>query len=257
MARQRERQPEWLTAANPDVLTAIVWPNRVWLYQAAPPPLPAALRRRLRLYGCGCARMVWRVLPTDAISAVVLSERFAEGRATHSSLRAAAVRMVTNPLSYQQQATNAAGWASYGDLAHPADQDPLLWDPTEAARCAAKALAIRAAGKAPPGRPTTPEWETAWNDAFAAARAHQAELLRDIFPPPGYAPRVEPDWLTSTVVALAQQMDATGDFGAVPILADALQDAGCEDAVMLDRCRAPSGIHSRGNWVVDLVLGRA
>jgi len=42
----------------------------------------------------------------------------------------------------------------------------------------------------------------------------------------------------------------------MPILADALQDAGCDNDLILDRCRAESGIHCRGNWVVDLVLGR-
>jgi hypothetical protein len=41
----------------------------------------------------------------------------------------------------------------------------------------------------------------------------------------------------------------------LPILADALQDAGCDNEFMLARCRAESGIHSRGNWVVDLLLG--
>lgn len=100
------------------------------------------------------------------------------------------------------------------------------------------------------------EWHNTYNAAFALARAHQAELVRDIFPPPGYTPYLWSEWLTSTVEAIARQMDTTGDFSAVPILADALQDAGCDDEVMLDRCRAPSGVHCRGNWVVDLVLGR-
>ena len=68
--------------------------------------------------------------------------------------------------------------------------------------------------------------------------------------------RMERDWRTSTVVALARQMDKTGDFSAVPILADALQDAGCDNELILERCRAASGVHCRGNWVVDLVLGR-
>jgi hypothetical protein len=45
------------------------------------------------------------------------------------------------------------------------------------------------------------------------------------------------------------------DFSAMPILADALQDAGCEDESILAHCRGP-GPHVRGCWVVDLVLGR-
>jgi hypothetical protein len=45
------------------------------------------------------------------------------------------------------------------------------------------------------------------------------------------------------------------EFGAMPILADALQDAGCNNDAILNHCREP-GEHVRGCWVVDLVLGR-
>jgi hypothetical protein len=68
---------------------------------------------------------------------------------------------------------------------------------------------------------------------------------------------VVPDrsWLTTTVVALAQQIDTSGDFSAMPILADALQDAGCDNEEVLGHCRGP-GPHVRGCWVVVLVLGK-
>jgi hypothetical protein len=49
-------------------------------------------------------------------------------------------------------------------------------------------------------------------------------------------------------------MYGSRDFGAMPILADALQDAECDNAAILDHCRGP-GPHVRGCWVVDLVLG--
>ncbi|WP_246523454.1 hypothetical protein [Gemmata palustris] len=64
-----------------------------------------------------------------------------------------------------------------------------------------------------------------------------------------------PSWLTSTTLALAARMYESRDFGAMPILADALQDAGCDSADVLDHCRGP-GPHVRGCWVVDLVLGK-
>jgi hypothetical protein len=67
---------------------------------------------------------------------------------------------------------------------------------------------------------------------------------------------LNPSWLTSTVTALARQMYESRDFSVMPILADALQDAGCEDAAILDHCRGP-GPHVRGCWVVDLVLGKS
>jgi hypothetical protein len=44
------------------------------------------------------------------------------------------------------------------------------------------------------------------------------------------------------------------DFGAMPILADALQDAGCDDKELLAHCRSTKHPHARGCWVCDLVL---
>ncbi len=41
----------------------------------------------------------------------------------------------------------------------------------------------------------------------------------------------------------------------MPVLADALEDAGCADADILAHCRG-HGPHVRGCWVVDLVLGK-
>jgi hypothetical protein len=62
-------------------------------------------------------------------------------------------------------------------------------------------------------------------------------------------------WCTSDVRALANQMYEARDFFAMPILADALQEAGCDNTEILDHCRC-SGPHVRGCWVVDLVLGK-
>jgi hypothetical protein len=47
------------------------------------------------------------------------------------------------------------------------------------------------------------------------------------------------------------------EFSAMPILADALQDAGCETADILDHCRDPQAVHVRGCWAVDLALGKS
>ena len=58
-----------------------------------------------------------------------------------------------------------------------------------------------------------------------------------------------------TAVALARQMYESRDFSAMPILADALQDAGCDNEDILSHCRS-DGPHVRGCWVVDLVLGK-
>ena len=68
------------------------------------------------------------------------------------------------------------------------------------------------------------------------------------------APSRSPRGAPSTAVALASRCTIR-DFSAMPILADALQDAGCDNADILDHCRGP-GPHVRGCWVVDLVLGK-
>jgi hypothetical protein len=80
-------------------------------------------------------------------------------------------------------------------------------------------------------------------------------LLRDIFGNTIRPVAFDPTWRTSTVVALARQMYDSRDFALMPILADALQDAGCEHEEVLAHCRG-GGPHVRGCWVVDLVLGK-
>jgi hypothetical protein len=94
----------------------------------------------------------------------------------------------------------------------------------------------------------------AGHDFVAELRA-QCELLRDIFGDPFRPIRFSPAWRTDTAVLLAQRMYESRDFGAMPILADALQDAGCNDDAILDHCRDPNQVHVRGCWVVDAVLG--
>ncbi len=64
-----------------------------------------------------------------------------------------------------------------------------------------------------------------------------------------------PAWRTATTVHLARQMYETRDFSAMPILADALQDAGCENEDVLNHCREVAP-HFRGCWVIDLILER-
>ena len=61
--------------------------------------------------------------------------------------------------------------------------------------------------------------------------------------------------LTPKVKTLAQAIYDDRAFERIPELADALAEAGCSNADILDHCRKP-GEHVRGCWVVDLVLGK-
>ena len=81
-------------------------------------------------------------------------------------------------------------------------------------------------------------------------------VLADILGPPSKSVAFPPAWRTDTVVPLARTMYESRDFSAMPILADALEDAGCDHADILDHCRDTALAHVRGCWVVDLVLGK-
>jgi hypothetical protein len=82
-------------------------------------------------------------------------------------------------------------------------------------------------------------------------------LLYDVFGNPFRPVTFDPEWRTDTAVALARQMYESREFSAMPILADALQDAGCDNTDILAHCRDEGATHVRGCWVVDLVLGLA
>jgi hypothetical protein len=86
--------------------------------------------------------------------------------------------------------------------------------------------------------------------------AWDRELALELVGPNPFRPvAFDASWQTDTAVSLAKHIYESRDFSAMPILADALQDAGCDSGEVLDHCRGP-GPHVRGCWVVDLVLSK-
>jgi hypothetical protein len=83
--------------------------------------------------------------------------------------------------------------------------------------------------------------------------ARRPRLRQVLFGDPCRPVSLDPSWLTSTVVVLARGISDEGAVDRLPILADALQEAGCDHSEILDHCRGP-GPHVRGCWVVDLLL---
>ena len=88
----------------------------------------------------------------------------------------------------------------------------------------------------------------------------QANLVRDIFGNPFETnpPVINPEWLAwdgGVVKNMADRIYNERDFAALPVLADALQDAGCDDERILSHLRG-SGPHVRGCWCLDLILGK-
>jgi hypothetical protein len=82
-------------------------------------------------------------------------------------------------------------------------------------------------------------------------------LLRDLLGNPLRPVSFGPLWHSDTAVSLARRIYETRDFSAMPILADALQDAGCDNDDVLSHCRGPHEAHVRGCWVVDSLLEKS
>jgi hypothetical protein len=82
-----------------------------------------------------------------------------------------------------------------------------------------------------------------------------AVSIREIFGNPFRPITLNPSWLTSTVLALANGIYEEKAFDRMPILADALQDTGCDNEDILNHCRGVEP-HVRGCWAVDLLTDR-
>lgn len=92
--------------------------------------------------------------------------------------------------------------------------------------------------------------------AVRVEREAQCRLIRDVFGNPFRQVAFDPAWRTDTALSLARHAYEARDFSALPILADALQDAGCDADALLTHLRDRDATHVRGCWALDLVLGR-
>jgi hypothetical protein len=92
----------------------------------------------------------------------------------------------------------------------------------------------------------------------AETTAKLCAAVREVVGDPFRPWSVRPDWLTAhdgAVRRIAENIDSTGHFADVPVLGDALEDAGCSDAAALAHCR-DGGPHAFGCWVLDAILER-
>ena len=180
--------------------------------------------RKARLFACGLARSVWPLLGDErSHRAVIVSEKHADGLASDQELR----------IAHECGSQCVSGLAS--ELAM-CSTEYLAWD--------AAVLAILAIEDIVAGKDHLQKF------------VHPIPLLRDIFGNPFRPLTTDPNWLTSTVVAIARGVYDERAFYRLPLLADSLQDAGCEYAQILDHCRGP-GPHVRGCWVIDQLLGKS
>jgi hypothetical protein len=241
-----------------------------WLAATYPTPMLEFLKettseRKLRLFACACCRRIWSALKRSGSRKVVeVCEMYADGLTTSEKLKTAHVSA--------HDAFARIQWTAEGDEeTTPARATIYLgggtdFYPHRVAGEAAAAFGVKAREQDYKRRKKarSTKWvdDPVWNQhnsIYLAAEAEeertQTHLLRCVIGNPFHPVNVDPSWLTSTVVALAEGIYRDRAFDRLPILYDALQDAGCDNEDVLNHCRS-EGPHVKGCWVVDLFTGR-
>jgi hypothetical protein len=216
---------------------------------------------RIRAFAAACLPR-WRELALDERNRALLDayEAFLAGRDTFKSYQEKC-NALWNPPSAEQQVWFHASCAWWDDTPYGVSQ--MTWNlGTSYAAYFAREEIARA------NETATEDEQFAWgffgyHDIPTWKRAHTAinssfaPLLRETIGNPFRPVTFSTSWRTDTAVALAHTMYESRDFSAMPILADALQDAGCDNTDILTHCRDTTATHVRGCWVVDLVLGKS
>jgi hypothetical protein len=212
--------------------------------------------RKSRLYYVACARRVWARLPWACRELVEIAEDLADRRRDDRRLRELVAEVaedlvntcgsdpevVAETLEEAEQQLRMVRFPEETITLKHVDPKSVSdgWDGIAQLIYAAYAR------------------DTCWH-RWVPAALHSADLLREVWGNPfGPHPRLwfRPAWQTSTAVELARQMYEGRDFSLLPILCDALQDAGCDNPAVVAHCHDSRAAHVRGCWVVDLVLGK-
>ena len=209
----------WRASSSPSGLLAYV--------RCSEPVTGSLLRRKLRLFGCACCRLQWPDIPEGVFrQAIEITERHADGMAKPREMQSIHRRCGMSVHEYGHGAFAAERLTSHNTA------DSVAY--------ALRALHLER------GAPESGD---------DTAQTLQTDLLRDIFGNPFRPVAFDAAWRTETAVGLARGIYEERAFERMPILADALQEVGCEHSDILSHCREP-GDHVRGCWVVDLVLGK-
>jgi hypothetical protein len=247
-------ESEWLACTNPTRMLGFLKHN--------------LSQRKQRLFAVACCRRIWSIFLSDlfqfheSCEAVEAAERYAEGMAREKELAGYyhAASMTLGECVRRFRSDPAHEAISAARTAANAAEQRLLWewqnlaepefDPARAAAAAVAAQARRL-------RPRPEEGARAAGLAELQEQEFQCDILRDLAGNPFRQVIIDPAWLAwngGTIRALAQVVYEGQAFDRLPILADALEDAGCTDALLILEHLRQSVVHVRGCHLIDLLL---
>jgi hypothetical protein len=244
--------------------------KKEWLACKEPDDLLEFLRdrasdRQFRLFMCACCRRFLALMPRKpkhdlrlCEKYVAYGEQFAEGLITWEEMAAALDETEYANVSHEGYlAALAARQATYKEvagctrpmlrgrnlIAHPASS-ASEYSRTVIGRLQANNMTAKGSTAIAKKRTAT-----------IAEKRYQIALLHDIFDNRFHPVTLDKSRLSSTVIDLARTIYGENAFDRMPILANALQDAGCASKEIINHCRS-EGPHVRGCWAVDLILGK-
>jgi hypothetical protein len=236
----------------------------------------AVSERKLRLFVCACCARVEHLLPMEEARRLLrAAEEYADGRFSDPDLEAAeracdaasqSRREVAAPwLSHEREAVYAATYVSRSEAAgrlgtlvaaRRARAGAAVWQ--RHVESLGGVLRVKPGEFAPLEAVVRTCDRSHMTEQLAAEARHQAELLRDVVGNPFRPGHADPTWFArnaNTVGRVAKAIYEEQRFQDLPVLADALEDAGCTDVEILSHCRG-RGPHARGCWVIDQVLAK-
>jgi len=256
-------EPEWLTCQDPQALIEFLC-NATVLYRSRwqgwqPGRRFCISQRKLRLFACACCRRQFAQFPTENMrQAVLLAEKQADNLATEEELRSLVAQIVGN-WDFRQAGPASSILPLEVVSSLPANRTAgpnTTW--ATLARFHAFLVYTHQVGGLSSGKDYAPEESACWRNAWTEEAGQQANLLRDIIGNPFLAVALEETWLhwnEDCLLRIARWIYDENRLDGLPVLADALEEAGCDNRAILDHCRA-GGNHVRGCWLLDLVLNR-
>jgi len=229
-------------AVETDLMKWLRKQQQTWVESAKPEWILKAIRstvsdRKLRLFAVSCCRRVLHQVGHEWHAAVEAAESFAEGTVTREQLARTRRRLAYNHRTIIESDNGEISAAKAAVLA------ALSRQPFQFALDAASLSALSM-------------YRCTEEDAdLAAEQQWQADCLRELVCNPFLPVVLDPRWQTSAVVALAQAIYDDQSFERLPVLADALEESGCNNGEMLAHLRG-RGPHVRGCWPVDRILGK-
>lgn len=248
---QFQFQVEETDEAIPERTVGRAMTEAEWLNGTDPKPMLEFLRdkasaRKRQLFVCAACRNHWPQLEAECLRhAVEISERYADGIVSGRELAEAgnmawAIVRSLPRTAPAYRVSWAAAWSTAPTNRYFAENSSayLLSDTGGVIQRLIGVLGIATAKR---------------------ERLSQVRLLFDIFGNPFHSIALDPTFLTwhdGTISKLALAIYEDRAFHHMPILADALEEAGCTDTTLLGHCRRLSE-HVRGCWVVDLLLEKS